>query len=263
MNDIKKSAMNLVTSEEYYAFLDRIGISAGTRNCIFRGKNLGSSFTSEQKAAIANGTFKSLFIGDYWTINSVTYRIADFDYWLGTGDAKCNTHHVVVVPDEPLEIGIIMNTTNTTNGGYFGSAMIVNNKIGPVATKIYSAFGRSNILSHRNLFSNAVADGAPSGGIWADSTVDLMNEPMVYGSYMVSPSNNGKTNFYIMTIDKSQLSLFRIEPRFIRSNASQNWLRDVVSSSNFASISNYGYVNSTHASANGMGVRPAFGLKGA
>ena len=55
---------------------------AGSRNGIYRGKYLGDSYTADQKAAIAAGTFEDLYIGDYWTIDGVNYRIAAFDYWL-------------------------------------------------------------------------------------------------------------------------------------------------------------------------------------
>ena len=54
---------------------------AAAHNCIYRGKNLGTSVTAEQYAAISSGKFTDLYIGDYWVINGVTYRIAAFDYY--------------------------------------------------------------------------------------------------------------------------------------------------------------------------------------
>ena len=45
--------------------------NAGAHNAIYRGKNLGSAVTAAQWATIQAGTFKNLFIGDYWTINDV------------------------------------------------------------------------------------------------------------------------------------------------------------------------------------------------
>ena len=52
---------------------------AATHNAIYRGKYLGDTVTAEQAAAIADGSFEDLFIGDYWTMGGVNYRIADFD----------------------------------------------------------------------------------------------------------------------------------------------------------------------------------------
>src|SRR3712207_6346154 len=95
---------------------------AGPHNSIYRGKNLGTSVTEAQWKAIKAGTFKDLYIGDYWTINGVTWRIAAFDYYLHSGDTECTKHHVTIVPDDEL-YKAQMNTEHTTNGGYAGSAM--------------------------------------------------------------------------------------------------------------------------------------------
>ena len=72
--------------------------NAGFHNSIFRGNSLGSSISSTQWSEISAGTFKDLFIGDYWTINNINWRIAAFDYWLRCGDTECTTHHIVIVP---------------------------------------------------------------------------------------------------------------------------------------------------------------------
>ena len=74
----------------------------GAHNAIYRGKYLGESATEAQYAAISAGTFDDLYIGDYWTIGGVNYRIAAFDYYLNSGDTACTAHHVVLVPDTCL-----------------------------------------------------------------------------------------------------------------------------------------------------------------
>ena len=53
--------------------------NAGAHNAIYRGKSLGSTVTDAQWTAIGAGTFDGLYIGDYWTIGNITYRIAAFD----------------------------------------------------------------------------------------------------------------------------------------------------------------------------------------
>ena len=67
---------------------------AGAHNSIYRGKYLGASVTAEQYSAIAAGTFDDLYIGDYWTIGGVNYRIAAFDYYYRSGDNKIGRAHV-------------------------------------------------------------------------------------------------------------------------------------------------------------------------
>lgn len=61
---------------------------AGFHNSLYRGENLGDHVTDEQYATIAAGTFDGLWIGDYWVIGGVTYRIAAFDYYYNTGDTS-------------------------------------------------------------------------------------------------------------------------------------------------------------------------------
>ena len=100
--------------------------NAGYRNSFFRGRCLGSEVTDEQWEAIKSGSFQGLFLGDYWKINDVKWRIAAFDYFLRKGDTENTTHHVVIVPDTNLlaangSTTHYMNTTNVTTGGYKGS----------------------------------------------------------------------------------------------------------------------------------------------
>ena len=97
-------------------------VSAMQHRNVFRGKNLGTSVTAAQKAAIQNGTFDDLFIGDYWVINGVNWTIADMDYWYNCGDTAFTRHHLVIIPGGQL-YSAKMNDTNTTEGGYFGSKM--------------------------------------------------------------------------------------------------------------------------------------------
>lgn len=89
--------------------------NAGAHNAIYRGKSLGSTVTTAQYAAIKAGTFDDLYIGDYWTIGGVNYRIAAFDYYLNSGDTNCTTHHVVIVPDTCLYNA---QMHNTSSGGW-------------------------------------------------------------------------------------------------------------------------------------------------
>ncbi len=224
---------------------------------IYRGQYLGSSVTAEQYAAISAGTFEGLYIGDYWTIGGVNWRIADFDYWYGKGDTACSTHHVVIVPDTNL-YNAAMNDSNVTTGGYIGSKMYTAN-LANAKTTINSAFGSAHILSKRNLFTNTVSNGIPTAGEWKDSTVDLMNEINVYGSYIFTPAPNGSTIPYIYTIDHTQFALFRLDPTRICNRANW-WLRDVVSAAYFAFVYSYGAANYRGASS-ALGVRPAFAIK--
>ena len=238
---------------------DRLPVinNAGAHNAVYRGKNLGSAVTAAQWAAIQAGTFEDLFIGDYWTINEVNWRIAAFDYYYKTGDISCTTHHVVIVPETSLYTHC-MNDTNITTGGYVGSKMYTEG-LAQAKTTINNAFGSSHILSHRQLLVNAVTNGKPSGGSWYDSTVELMTEQNVYGGMIFGADNDGSTVPNLYTIDKSQFPLFFHDPSMI-SNRRKTWLRDVVSDTYFASVSANGNSNYNASSFDG-GVCPAFSIK--
>lgn len=224
-----------------------------TRRTIFRGDNLGSSFTTAQKTAIQNGTFENLWLGDYWEIGGVKYRIADFDYWYGCGDTKFQNHHLVIIPDTDL-YSAKMNTTSITTGGYIGSEMYTAN-LDNAKTLINNAFGES-VLTHREFLTSTVSNGAPSAGTWMNSSVELPNEIMIYGCHIYAPANTGTTDVKRYTISTTQLALFRACPIYIPT-ASGFWLRDVVSGSHFARVDSYGGATSTGA-ANSYGVRPVF-----
>jgi len=228
-------------------------VSAVNHRNVYRGKNLGTSVSSAQKAAIQSGSFDDLFIGDYWVINGVTWVIADMDYFYNCGDTAFTKHHLVIVPESAL-YSTSMNNSNATTGGYVGSKMYTKGLDSAKAT-ITAAFD-DMVLSHREYLINAVTDGYPSAGGWFDSTVDLMNEPMVYGTYMFVPANNGATIPTRHTVAKQQLALFVLNPKAIN-NKQQIWLRDVVSATHFASVFNRGLA-STDAASVSSGVRPEF-----
>ena len=237
--------------------------NAGAHNAIYRGKSLGSTVTTAQYAAIKAGTFDDLYIGDYWTIGGVNYRIAAFDYYLNSGDTSCTTHHVVIVPDTCLYNAQMHNTSsggwesgaaNTTAGGYVGSDMYKSN-LEQAKTTIKSAFS-GHVLKHRIYLTNAVANGRASGGAWCDSEVDLMCEQMVYGSGIFSPVSDGSNVPANYRVEKSQLPLFQHEPSRI-GNRNNWWLRDVITASNFANVNGGGFATYGYAS-HSCGVRPAF-----
>lgn len=225
---------------------------AAAHNCIYRGKNLGTSVTAEQYAAISSGKFTDLYIGDYWVINGVTYRIAAFDYYYNCGDTNFTKHHVVIVPDTSL-YKAQMNTSNVTTGGYTGSAMYKSN-LAQAKTTIKAAFGSAHVLTKRELLTNAVNGNTPSGWAWFDSDVELMNEVQAYGS-VAWGAHDG--NGYNVASGDGQFPLFMFDRTKLH-NREDYWLRDVASATNFSFVGNNGIAASSNNASNSYGVRPAF-----
>ena len=236
--------------------------NAGFHNSVYRGKYLGTSVTAEQYAAISAGTFDDLFIGDYWTINGVNWRIAAFDYWYNITGDNINVHHVVIVPDTNLT-NAKMNNSNITTGAYVGSDFYTgaNSNTGraDALAAVNSAFGSGHILTYKEYLNNAVTDGHPSGEVLADCKVELMNEEMVYGCKIFEPMANGTAVYSNYTMSKSQLPLFQHDHSRICNRANW-WLRGVVSSLIFACVSSRGSANYSGASSS-AGVRPAFAIR--
>lgn len=234
-----------------------IAANAGAHNSIFRGKYLGTSVTAAQYAAIKAGTFDNLFIGDYWTINGVNWRIAAFDYYLGTGSTALATHHAVIVPDTGLD-SQKMNDSNVTTGGYVGSKMYTTN-LATARSKVNSAFS-GHVLKHDFYLSNTVASGKVTGSAYVQQDVVLMNERNVYGqSIMSSECNDGSAGPSWYTYDRTQFPLFLLAPEFIQKERSYYWLRDVVSASYFAIVYTDGTAYWNYA-YNPYRVRPAFSI---
>lgn len=210
-------------------------------------RNLGTVITTTQKLAIANGTFEDLPIGAYWTLNGTAYRIAHHDYYLGTGNTECTSHHIVVVPDNNM-YNAVMNDTNTTTGGYANSKMRTTNLATALST-FETDFGVAHILNHRILVTNAVSDGQASGWAWFGSKVDLMSENMVFGHPVWGRAGH-ETG-----VERGQLALFSLYPEYIQKQRLWYWLRSVCSGSAFCDVDPIGSAGRADASFS-VGVRP-------
>lgn len=257
--------------------------TAGLHNSIYRGVNLKTHWglTTEAQVVskvttnINNGTFEDLFIGDYFdiTINSdvggsevVTCVIAGFDIYLNCGDTALTKHHAVIVPKNCFATKSSMNSSNTTVGGYVGSAMYTS-ILPKYATALQTALD-NHIISHRELLTNTINTSAKSGGYgawdgassnftWFDSLIEFMSEPEVYGGRVFGSSG------YDVGIAKAQLPLFALNPAMIQANLGNSttrqwyWLKAVASSTYFCNVTNYGYA-SCYSASSSYGVRPRF-----
>lgn len=277
LDKLSKSEGGIITGELSIA-AEKLKITSNVsnyndcvRNSIYRGKYLGNALTAAQSTAIQNGTFDDMYIGDYWTIGGVNYRIAAFDYYFQAGDgynastnpsgSTVTSHHVVIVPDSSL-YSAVMNDENTTEGAYVGSKMYTEG-LDSAKTTITEAFGAGHLLSVRQHFQNAVnaSKGWASAGTWYDATVWLMNEINVYGCRIYGNVACGENVPNLYTVDNRQYPLFRYWPVHRRGSSRFGyWLRDTVSAANFAYVGNNGYASHLRASTV-FGVRPAFCIR--
>ena len=223
---------------------------------IYRGKNLGTSFTTEQSQAVQNGTFTDMYVGDYWVINGKTRRIGDIDYFIHCGDNVDLGHHLLMVDDGVDLSGDgstthFMNDTDTTAGGFKGSKMWNTTIPNQILPDITTAFG-NHLLTHREYISNAVTGGVPTGAEWVDVSYNIFNEAMYYGT-IVNGANNGGAGLFNVGCSKNQIKLFMLDPSSMNRRASI-WLRDVVSASGFAHVNGGGIAGGGGASNTWDGV---------
>ena len=264
--DLSSQIITSVRSNWYATYPD----GAEAHNAMWGGRDITAAFDAGTLSEhIADGSFKDIFPGDYitkqvtisGTAYAVNWVVADCDYWWHKGDQNngMETHHVVIVPQQPI-FAANMNATNTTEGGYKGSRMY-RETIPACATGIVNAFGSGHILKFRDGISNRVDTGAVSSGVtqwtgasgwwgeWADAYCNLMSEKMVYGAPITASGAMDNT------LALRQMSAFRLSERLINYNRAPWWLRDVASSAVFARVSGYGTAYTYDASAS-YGVRP-------
>lgn len=256
-----------------YSIYSPTDFNAYPHNGIYRGKNLGT-FTSTAELEtflsnheIATGNFTDLYLGDYFIIRDGTYNanwmIAGFDTefyrgWLvdGSSDVQwINQHHITLIPRVPL-FNAQMNSTNTTSGGYKGSAMHTST-LPTVVSNLQTVLG-THLLKRYALLSNAVdttrsnmfgiAGGASSSWEWTEVYATLPSEAQIYGSTIWSSSG------YDTGEACTKLPVFNFinHVHFARWNS---WLRGVASSSVFCIAGYHGYAVTWDAS-DSNGVRP-------
>lgn len=251
------SEIRTIRMEDFlYEYLDSF-ISVEARRNIFRGKNLGSVYTLEQKARIADGTFKGFFIGDYWEIDEKIWRIVDINYWLNTGDTSCTTPHLVIMPDKPNYLARVHSAYPYTVG--YAGTELYETKFDKDMTLLSSAFGENHILNHREYLTNAVSDHRPSGMAWFDSRIELPNEVQLFGYISHQPATDGTFQVQRSTIDSTQFALMRLCRKFINPSRESFWLRDISTDSYFIYVNGEGHLR-YHVATTNYGIRVVFGL---
>ena len=245
-----------LTNDSGFLTLESLGAnSIPFHNAYPRCLHLGTSITDAQNTAIKNRTYDDLFIGDYWTINGVNWRIVAIDYYYNVGDTNFDKGNVIVMPDTVL-YSAQMNETNTTAGAYCGSLMRTQN-LNNARTIAQNAFG-SHLANHRILLANSVDSSGPNNWAWYDSDgVELPNEVQIYGTRVWGSALKG----FDVATQKQQFPLMMLAPRFVNTRQTY-WLQDVSSvsvSSAFAFVGHDGNAGIGGAS-NSFGVRPSITL---
>ena len=179
-------------------FISEVANQGEFRNCIYRGKNFGSTFTAAQLAQIQSGTFDDMYVGDRWTVtfpnftgptrngevtNNVTWEfiIAGFNLAWGGGSVstQVNKPHLLLFWRIP-EFAWPMNDTNTTEGGFVGSKMF-QETLPSLEWVPESVFGEEHVLTYKDVLSSAVVDGKVTGYANVELKLNLCSDQQLTG----------------------------------------------------------------------------------
>ena len=293
---------NPVTSDGIYAAIQGGGGGGSDvdtlHNGCFRGKYLGDSITAEQLNAIYTGTFDDIYVGDYWTLSGVNWRVADINYYIGYSNNVLPTdNHIILFPDTILaktgwnqsDTSVFYNNpsyveskpfnwlTNNSSSYNFGSKLSTNHQLWycfsgtsytvsprsvsmilPNAMQIFGANFMMNLLS-------ITPEGFASRGMNATK----------YSAYTSTPQ-------IISDLANKQFALFRYTSKYIDdANGETYWLRDTMSGggssgnlfvveklspSYYKSVISFISPTNTKAMStagnNGYGIRPYYIMKG-
>lgn len=239
---------------------------AAAHNNVFRGQNLGA-LTPTHITNIQNGTFRDMFIGDYFSINDSNYVIAGINYKIHHGDTMDLGNHLVLMPSDwsktptqtlnpDSKTTHYMQDTDTTAGGFAGTKLY-KTYLPQIQTKLESDFG-NHLITFRTVVSTHVDDsGAPDQAEWRDAKVAIPNEVMIYGSILNGNNKNG--SWSNIGDEDSQLPLMRLnDSERCNNRVGGFWLRDIHSASGFANASSFGNAYWDGASYAYYGVRAFF-----
>ena len=177
---------------------------------IFRGQSLGSSVTAAQLAAIADGSFDDLYVGDYWTTEftyggntfTVNWRIADIDYYINRGNPALTAHHLLIMPDCTL--------TNAQLNSYAANAYYNSDMYGTVIPALLTAIQAQftdKILTFYDVYGASMSDMQ-----YRARQLEIPSSFMCTGSTLMSDTTNG---IAIRTSFNDRVALFSLCPKYV------------------------------------------------
>nr|DAP16523.1 MAG TPA: hypothetical protein [Caudoviricetes sp.] len=220
---------------------------------IWRNNNLGSVVSAQQYQAISSGKFNDIYVGDYWTINGIKWQVVDLDYFYKGGDSSFIRHHAVIMPTKSIGFSSYEDTRSNSNG-YFNSKLY-KSSLSTVRNTINNTFS-GHVIEHKE-GGTYERDGAGAFNCRSENTtISLASTCYVYGDVFFSPLT---ANGQYPIVYNGQFAAFRMNgPEMLTGDDGIAWwLRDPVSTSGFACVTenllvNWGWSEGT------KGLRPYF-----
>lgn len=191
ITDGTRGTKTVKASEAVYKLLEPI---PQMHKVIWRGKNLGSRYTSEQQAAVANGTLTDIWLGDYWEKDGIKWTIVDFEAANQSMQDLPSTY-LTIMPNKSIATAEFL--TGDTNVG-MKNTHIYTYLDSWVLYKFEGVFTSSHILEHSVSFEGEWADGSweamriggPTGHENIRKKVVLPNEIDLFGTRILTTLAN-------------------------------------------------------------------------
>ena len=260
LKDGAAGTKKIAAAESLFAMFDTLGNPYHHRQ-IVRGKDLGSSLTSAQKTAISNGTFRDLWIGDYWSINSKVYRIVDINYWYGFEGNT--TNHIVVMPDAPM-YQAVMDPRNSTEMG-FKNTQLFSSGLTAATNTVQTDFGAGNILSRK--IDVSASCSASYGDSWAPASREVITTKLELPSVTMLVGTRNMLRaaanpwWEVHAAGEIQLALFREMGPWAFGSSAEYWTRDPMTYYSWCVMGTHRRIAADDARTT-HGVRPVFAVNG-
>ena len=225
--------------------------NAASHNNIYRGKNLGRSLTNIQLQGIKDGTFKDLYIGDYFDFGSKTLYVAHLDYFFWRTkhsfelNAPLSKHHLVLIPN----CSFLFYTYDTQRRSYAFSDLKKALETDIIMSAVRSipnveALDVLDLQDYRSLTDNVAKRQ------YYKCCAGVPSSCMVIGRDLSANSTSG-----LFPTDP-QIALFRLSPEKIGINYSW-WISDSYDDTYAFRVSQYGAIEKEEKRY-ASGVRPFF-----
>lgn len=206
---------------------------ANAQNAMYRGDDLGA-FTEDYADNIKNGVFDSMQVGDTFTQNDHTYKIAGFNYLCGADNNSELGNHLIMITDS---LGSrVMDSSGTTNGGFTISDMW-NFSFPTFVKQLQADFGKHLLTWNELLTTGTDYSGAADQAKFFAVQASMMNTVMYWGSpSQYSTPSEGKN--YNIGIENKQLPIMKLHPDEQDGGSNWTWQRDIDNNENFAAVDN-------------------------
>lgn len=223
---------------------------------IWRNNNLGTSVSAQQYQAISSGKFNDIYVGDYWTIGGVKWQVVDLDYFYKSGDQTFMRHHAVIMPTTSLYSSSYEDSRSNWNG-YFNSKLY-KSSLSTARNTINNAFS-GHVIEHKEGGAYERDASSVSGAFNCRSentTISLASTCYIYGDHFFSPLT---ANGQYPIVYNGQFAAFRMNgpTMLVGDDNKEWWLRDPVSTTGFAVVTNNLLANWGYADSE-KGIRPYF-----